>query len=111
MFARDDDHDRIVVFHRDVGNRWHCRESMASRRAASSRARGSEKYRTHSARRHRMYVVIGATGHTGNVVAEKLLANREKVRVVGRDERRLERFKQRGAEAFVGDVTDASAMV
>jgi uncharacterized protein YbjT (DUF2867 family) len=58
-----------------------------------------------------MYVVVGATGHTGNVVAEKLLANREKVRVVGRDERRLERFKQRGAEAFVGDVTDASAMV
>jgi uncharacterized protein YbjT (DUF2867 family) len=57
-----------------------------------------------------MYVVIGATGHTGNVVTEKLLANREKVRVVGRDERRLERFKQRGAEAFVGDVTDASAM-
>jgi uncharacterized protein YbjT (DUF2867 family) len=57
-----------------------------------------------------MYVVIGATGHTGNVIAEKLLANREKVRVVGRDERRLERFKQRGAEAFVGDVTDASAM-
>ena len=42
-----------------------------------------------------MYVVIGATGHTGNVVAEKLLANREKVRVVGRDEKRLERFKQR----------------
>ena len=57
-----------------------------------------------------MYVVIGGTGHTGSVVAEKLLANREKVRVVGRDERRLERFKQRGAEAFVGDVSDASAM-
>src|ERR1700730_8391354 len=57
-----------------------------------------------------MYVVIGATGHTGSVVSEKLLANGEKVRVVGRDERRLERFKQRGAEAFVGDVTDASAM-
>jgi uncharacterized protein YbjT (DUF2867 family) len=57
-----------------------------------------------------MYVVIGATGHTGNVVAEKLLAKRERVRVVGRDEKRLERFKQRGAEAFVGDVTDASAM-
>jgi uncharacterized protein YbjT (DUF2867 family) len=57
-----------------------------------------------------MYVVIGATGHTGSVVAEKLLAKREKVRVVGRDERRLERFKQGGAEAFVGDVSDASAM-
>jgi uncharacterized protein YbjT (DUF2867 family) len=57
-----------------------------------------------------MYVIIGATGHTGNVVAEKLLAKREKVRVVGRDERRLDRFKQKGAEAFVGDVTDATAM-
>ena len=57
-----------------------------------------------------MYVVIGATGHTGSIVAEKLLAKGEKVRVVGRDERRLERYKQRGAEAFVGDVTDASAM-
>jgi uncharacterized protein YbjT (DUF2867 family) len=57
-----------------------------------------------------MYVVIGATGNTGTVVAEKLLAKREKVRVVGRDERRLERFKQKGGEAFVGDVADASAM-
>jgi uncharacterized protein YbjT (DUF2867 family) len=57
-----------------------------------------------------MYVVIGATGHTGGVVAEKLLAKGEKVRVVGRDERRLERFQQKGAEAFVGDVTDAGAM-
>lgn len=57
-----------------------------------------------------MYVVIGATGHTGGIVAEKLLAKREKVRVVGRDERRLERFKEKGAEAFVGDVADANAM-
>ena len=57
-----------------------------------------------------MYVVIGATGNTGSVVAEKLLAKREKVRVVGRDERKLEGFKQKGAEAFAGDVTDASAM-
>jgi uncharacterized protein YbjT (DUF2867 family) len=57
-----------------------------------------------------MFVVIGATGHTGSVVAEKLLAKGEKVRVVGRDERKLEQFRQKGAEAFVGDATDASAM-
>jgi uncharacterized protein YbjT (DUF2867 family) len=57
-----------------------------------------------------MYVVIGATGHTGSVVAEKLLARREKVRVVGRDERKLDRFKQKGAEAFVADASDASAI-
>jgi uncharacterized protein YbjT (DUF2867 family) len=57
-----------------------------------------------------MYVVIGATGHTGSIVAEKLLAKQERVRAVARDERRLEGLKQQGAEAFVGDVTDASAM-
>jgi uncharacterized protein YbjT (DUF2867 family) len=58
-----------------------------------------------------MYVVIGATGHTGSDVAQKLLAKGEKVRVVGRDGRKLEAFKQRGAEEFVGDVTDAGAMM
>jgi len=57
-----------------------------------------------------MIVVIGATGHTGSTVAEKLLAKGEKVRVVGRDERKLESFKQNGAEAFVGDAGDANAM-
>jgi uncharacterized protein YbjT (DUF2867 family) len=57
-----------------------------------------------------MYVVIGATGHTGSIVAERLLAKREKVRAVGRDPRKLDRLKQQGAEAFIGDVTDANAM-
>jgi len=57
-----------------------------------------------------MYVVIGATGHTGNMVAEKLLSKREKVRAVGRDEKRLEPLQQKGAETFVGDVTDGNAM-
>jgi uncharacterized protein YbjT (DUF2867 family) len=56
-----------------------------------------------------MYVVIGATGHTGTTVAETLLARGEKVRAVGRDERRLERLKQRGAEPFVADIGDAGA--
>jgi uncharacterized protein YbjT (DUF2867 family) len=57
-----------------------------------------------------MYVVIGATGNTGSVVAEKLLTKGEEVRVVGRDPKRLERFTQKGAEAFVADVTDAAAL-
>ena len=57
-----------------------------------------------------MYVVIGATGHTGSVVAEKLMAKREKVRAVGRDARKLDRLKQQGAEAFIGDVSDANAV-
>jgi len=32
-----------------------------------------------------MYVVTGATGHTGNLIAQVLLAKRKKVRVIGRD--------------------------
>lgn len=57
-----------------------------------------------------MYVITGATGNTGSVVAERLLAEGEKVRVVGRDAKRLERFKQKGAESFSADATDASAV-
>ena len=57
-----------------------------------------------------MYVITGATGNTGSVVAEKLLARGEKVRVIGRDAKRLERFTQKGAEPFVADATDAGAL-
>jgi uncharacterized protein YbjT (DUF2867 family) len=57
-----------------------------------------------------MYVVTGATGHTGSVVADALLAAGKKVRVIGRDAKRLERFTHKGAEAFVADATDAAAI-
>jgi uncharacterized protein YbjT (DUF2867 family) len=57
-----------------------------------------------------MYVITGATGNTGSVVAERLLAAGEKVRVIGRDAKRLERFTQKGAEPFVADATDAGAL-
>ncbi|HSC78283.1 MAG TPA: NmrA family NAD(P)-binding protein [Candidatus Acidoferrales bacterium] len=57
-----------------------------------------------------MIVVTGATGHTGSVVAEKLLAVGEKVRVVGRSADKLQSFVAKGAEAFADDVTDAAAM-
>ena len=54
-----------------------------------------------------MYTVIGATGNTGRVVAEDLLAAGHKVRVVGRSEKRLTGFVEKGAEPAVGDVSDA----
>jgi uncharacterized protein YbjT (DUF2867 family) len=57
-----------------------------------------------------MYVVTGATGNTGSVVADALLAAGKKVRVIGRDARRLERFTRKGAEAFVADPADAAAI-
>jgi uncharacterized protein YbjT (DUF2867 family) len=57
-----------------------------------------------------MYVILGATGNTGSVAAEALLAKKQKVRVVGRNKERLSRFVSRGAEAFVADVTDSAAL-
>src|SRR6202166_5354777 len=57
-----------------------------------------------------MYVIAGATGNTGSAAAEKLLASGAKVRVIGRDAKRLERFSQKGAEAVVADMTDAAAL-
>ena len=57
-----------------------------------------------------MFVILGASGHTGSVVAETLLKKREKVRVVGRNKERLGRFVQQGAEAFVADASDSQAL-
>jgi uncharacterized protein YbjT (DUF2867 family) len=57
-----------------------------------------------------MYVILGASGNTGSIIADSLLSKGKKVRVVGRDAGRLERFVRQGAEAFTGDVSDAAAL-
>jgi uncharacterized protein YbjT (DUF2867 family) len=57
-----------------------------------------------------MYVITGATGNTGKVIAEKLLAAGQKVRVVGRSAEKLQPFVAKGAEAFTGSVDDAAVM-
>src|SRR5271155_4718816 len=57
-----------------------------------------------------MYVILGASGNTGSIIANFLLAKGEKVRVVGRDLRRLQGFVRDGAEAFAADVSDAAAL-
>lgn len=57
-----------------------------------------------------MIVITGATGNTGTLAAEALLAKGEAIRVVGRNAAKLERFTSRGADAFVGNVEDASEM-
>src|ERR1700688_1382286 len=49
-----------------------------------------------------MYVILGASGNTGSIVANSLLSAGKKVRVVGRDSGRLQRFVDKGAEAFSG---------
>jgi uncharacterized protein YbjT (DUF2867 family) len=57
-----------------------------------------------------MYVILGATGNTGSVVAKKLLDSGKKVRVVGRDANKLSPLVSQGAEAVTADVTDPAAL-
>jgi uncharacterized protein YbjT (DUF2867 family) len=63
-----------------------------------------------SAEEEAMYVILGASGNTGSVVANKLLDHGKRVRVVGRDVKKLEAFVNRGAEAVIADATDAAAL-
>jgi len=57
-----------------------------------------------------MYVVLGASGNTGHVVAQGLLDGGKAVRVVGRNADHLQFLAAKGAETFVADVTDAQAL-
>jgi uncharacterized protein YbjT (DUF2867 family) len=57
-----------------------------------------------------MYVVTGATGNTGRIVAERILAQGEKVRALGRDRKRLDPLVQKGAEAFVCEMEDTATL-
>ncbi len=57
-----------------------------------------------------MYVVLGASGNTGHIVANNLLARGQKVRVVGRNSAHLQPLTAKGAETFIADATDAGAL-
>jgi len=57
-----------------------------------------------------MYAILGATGHTGRVIAERLLSKSQKVRVVGRSAERLQELAARGAEPFVSEPSDAASL-
>jgi len=57
-----------------------------------------------------MYVVMGASGHTGAVVAKTLLGRGQQVRVVGRNPQHLQPLRTQGAEVAAADATDAAAL-
>jgi uncharacterized protein YbjT (DUF2867 family) len=57
-----------------------------------------------------MYVVMGASGNTGHVVASTLLTRGQQVRVIGRNSAHLQPLASKGAEPFIADVSDASAL-
>ena len=52
-----------------------------------------------------MYLITGATGNTGSVVAKGLLKQGKKVRVVARSQEKLKELASLGAETLVGDIT------
>jgi uncharacterized protein YbjT (DUF2867 family) len=58
-----------------------------------------------------MYVVTGAAGHTGNVVAKTLLTKGQSVRVIGRSADRLKALVALGAEPFAADLTDSATVI
>ena len=55
-------------------------------------------------------IVIIGLGWTGSIIANSLLSKGKKVRVMGRDAERLERFVRKGAEAFTAELSDAPAL-
>ncbi len=57
-----------------------------------------------------MIAVIGASGNTGRVVAETLLAQGEKVWAIGRDTSRLASLVQKGAVSYAANVTHAAEL-
>ena len=57
-----------------------------------------------------MFIVLGASGNTGKVVAETLLAQKKKVRVVLRDAAKGQAWKEAGADVSIADVEDGAAL-
>jgi uncharacterized protein YbjT (DUF2867 family) len=57
-----------------------------------------------------VYVILGASGNTGSIIATSLLLKAKKVRVVGRDAGRLQGFVDKGAEALTADLSDVAAL-
>jgi uncharacterized protein YbjT (DUF2867 family) len=57
-----------------------------------------------------MYVITGATGHTGTIAAKTLLSRGHSVRVLGRSAERLRPLTSQGAEQFLCDLTDAARL-
>jgi len=57
-----------------------------------------------------MFVVAGATGHVGTVIAHELLGHGEKTRVLVRDANKGASWSKAGAELAVGALDDANSL-
>ena len=57
-----------------------------------------------------MYVITGATGNTGKIIASKLLEAGKKVRIISRNAEKAKDLTDKGAELFIGDTSDAELL-
>jgi uncharacterized protein YbjT (DUF2867 family) len=57
-----------------------------------------------------MYVITGATGNTGKIIASTLLEAGKKVRIISRDAEKAKELTDKGAELFIGDSSDAELL-
>jgi len=57
-----------------------------------------------------MFVVLGASGNTGKVVAETLLGQKKKVRVVLHDAAKGKAWGEAGADVAIADVDEGAAL-
>src|SRR4051812_32312710 len=57
-----------------------------------------------------MFVIAGASGNTGSIVAKTLLAHQQPVRVLVRSEAKGAAWKAQGAEVAIGEVENAESL-
>lgn len=57
-----------------------------------------------------LHVITGATGHIGKRLAETLLSQGKRVRVIGRRAEKMKGFAEKGADVFVGNVESGNDM-
>jgi len=55
-------------------------------------------------------VITAATGNIGSKLAEILLSKGKRIKVIGRDDKKLEAFKMKGADVYEGNAEKASDM-
>ena len=57
-----------------------------------------------------MYVITGATGNTGKIIASKLLEAGKRVRIISRSAEKAKTLTDKGAELFIGDTSNAGLL-
>ncbi len=57
------------------------------------------------------YLITGAAGYIGSMLAKKIISSRQKVTVIARNPSRLDKTILSGAEAIQADIADREAIL